>query len=167
MNKMPASPDSKDELEDELNEPVFKRWTANEARQLREKSPSVSPWRVVGWQVIAGIVIALGAWLISGDRSVSMSAGYGAIAVILPAIVFAQGALRKKIAFNAGLALGSIFFWELVKIVLTVVMLLAAPKLISNLNWLVLLAGFVLTIKVYWVTLFVSMVRNKSVVKLN
>jgi ATP synthase protein I len=34
---------------------------------------------------------------------------------------------------------------------LTVALLLAAPKVVSPLNWLALVAGFVVTMKVYWV----------------
>ena len=57
------------------------------------------------------------------------------------------------------------FVWELVKIVLTVAMLLAAPRLVSQLNWLALLAGFVVTMKVYWVVMWLHLVRKNSVSK--
>jgi ATP synthase protein I len=52
--------------------------------------------------------------------------------------------------------------WELVKIALTVVILLAAPKLVPHLSWLALLAGFVVTMKVYWVAAWLRPVRSKS-----
>jgi ATP synthase protein I len=42
----------------------------------------------------------------------------------------------------------------MVKIVLTIAMLFAAPRLIVQLDWLALLAGFVVTIKVYWVAMW-------------
>jgi ATP synthase protein I len=151
MNKMPASPVSDDELSDQSNEPVFKRWTADEARQLREKSPSVSPWRVVGWQVIAGVVIALGAWLLSGDSCVAMSAGYGALIVILPAAVLARGMTSRVTGMNAISAAMGFMVWEMVKIGLSVAMFLAAPQLIPGLNWLVMLIAVMLTMMVYGV----------------
>jgi len=43
--------------------------------------------------------------------------------------------------------------WELVKIVLTVAMLAAAPRLVPGLSWLALLAGMVITMKTYWIAL--------------
>ena len=151
MNKMPASPDSNDGLDDHSNEPAFKRWTADEARQLREKSPSVSPWRVVGWQVIAGVVIALSAWLLSGDSGVAMSAGYGALIVILPAAVLARGMTSRVTGMNAISAAMGFMVWEMVKIGLSVAMFLAAPQLIPGLDWLVMLIAVILTMMVYGV----------------
>ena len=57
------------------------------------------------------------------------------------------------------------FVWEMVKILLTVAMLFAAPRLILNLNWLALLAGFVVTMKVYWVAMWLRPGRKKSLNK--
>ena len=94
-----------------------------------------------------------------------MSAGYGALAVVAPAAVFARGLLRQIKANNAGAALGGFFLWEMVKIFLTLAMLMAAPKLIANLNWLALLAGFVVTMKVYWVTLWFAPKHNQVAAK--
>jgi ATP synthase protein I len=147
MDKMPVAPAP----DDKTQEPAFKRWTADEAHQLREKSPPVSPWRVIGWQVIAGVVIALGAWLFSGDKSVAMSAGYGALTVIVPAAIFARGIMSPTSSVNAiGAAMG-FMVWEMVKIGLSVAMLFAAPQLMSSLSWLALLVGMILTMKIYWI----------------
>ncbi len=148
MNKMPAALPQED---DEAKDPVFKQWTAEEARALREKSPSVSPWRVIGWQIIAGVVIALGAWLASGDLGVTMSAGYGALTVIIPAAVLARGIMSPMSSMNALSAAMGFMVWEMVKIGLSVAMFFAAPQLIPGLSWLALLVGLVLTMKVYWV----------------
>jgi ATP synthase protein I len=147
MNKIPA-PLPPDE---EAQEPEFKKWTADEAKLLREKSPSVSPWRVIGWQVIAGVVIALGAWLFSGDKWVAVSAGYGALTVILPAAVLARGIMSPMSGLNAVSAAMGFMVWEMVKIGLSVAMFFAAPQLIPDLSWLALLVGVILTMKVYWV----------------
>ena len=57
------------------------------------------------------------------------------------------------------------FVWELVKVGLTVALLLAAPRLIPELSWLALLAGFVVTMKVYWVVMWLHLVRTNSVGK--
>ncbi len=61
------------------------------------------------------------------------------------------------------MALAGLFVWELVKVVLTVVLLAAAPKVISELSWLALLAGFVVTMKVYWLAWYWSAIRSRSV----
>ncbi len=151
MNKMPAAHPYDDSEDVAKQEPEFKRWTADEARLLREKSPSVSPWRVVGWQMMAGVAIALGAWLLSGDKVVAMSAGYGALTVILPAAVLARGIMSPTSSINAMSAAMGFMVWEMVKIGLSVAMFIAAPQLIANLSWLALLVGVVLTMKVYWV----------------
>ena len=151
MDKMPAAHPYGDSEDAAKQEPEFKRWTADEARLLREKSPSVSPWRVVGWQMMAGVAIALGAWLFSGDKVVAMSAGYGALTVILPAAVLARGIMSPTSSINAMSAAMGFMVWEMVKIGLSVAMFIAAPQLIANLSWLALLVGVILTMKVYWV----------------
>ena len=40
--------------------------------------------------------------------------------------------------------------WEGVKILLTVILLWIAPRIVPNLNWLALVAGLVVVLKVYW-----------------
>jgi ATP synthase protein I len=49
-----------------------------------------------------------------------------------------------------------LFGWELVKIVLTVAALAAAPWVVPGLVWLALLAGMVLTLKMYWFALWLQ-----------
>lgn len=45
------------------------------------------------------------------------------------------------------------FVWEAVKIAVSVAMLVAAPKLVADLDWLVMLVSLIVTMKVYWVAL--------------
>ncbi len=163
MNKMPAA-HQYDSSEDGAKEPEFKRWTADEAKALREKSPPISPWRVVGWQIFVGVVIALVAWLVSGDTGVAMSVGYGALAVVVPAAVLARGLLSPMSNLNAMSAAMGFMVWEMVKIGLTVAMFFAAPQLIPGLSWLALLVGMILTMKVYWVAVFYKP-KPKAVIK--
>ena len=47
------------------------------------------------------------------------------------------------------------FGWEIAKIVLTVALLAAAPRLVPGLSWLALVVGMVITMKTYWVALLV------------
>ena len=138
------------ETEDEL---PFKTLSADEARQLREQYPPVSPWRVVAGQVAVGVAVALAAWALTGRQNVGWSAGYGAMAVVLPAAVFARGLMGRMSSLNASTAAFGFMLWEMVKIALTVAMLVAAPRLVSGLSWPALLVGLVLTMKVYWIAL--------------
>lgn len=126
------------------------RWTAEQVAQLREKSPSVSPWRVVAWQLVAGVLIALVAWLVSGEQAVALSALYGAMTVALPAAVLARGLTSPLGRVNAIGSAMSFMVWEMVKIALSVAMFFAAPLLVPGLHWPALLVSLILTMKVYW-----------------
>jgi ATP synthase protein I len=131
----------------------FHQLSAAEAQRLREENPSVSPWLVVGWQVVTGLVVALAAWGLSGKQNVGWSAGYGALAVVIPAAVFARGLTGRFASLNAGTAAFGFMVWEMVKIALTVAMLVVAPRWVAALSWPALLVGLVLTMKVYWLAL--------------
>jgi ATP synthase protein I len=134
-------------------EPPIKPLSAEEARRLREQNPPVSPWWVVGAQVVVGVLVALAAWAWSGEKNVGWSAGYGALAVVIPAAVFARGLTSRFSSLNAGTAAAGFMVWEMVKIALTVAMMMVAPGLVPQLSWPALLVGLVLTMKVYWVAL--------------
>jgi ATP synthase protein I len=137
----------------EDEQPPVKPLSAEEARRLREQHPPVSPWWVVGGQAVMGLAVALVAWSVTGKSSVGWSAGYGALAVVIPAAVMARGLTGRFSSLNAGTAAFGFLLWEMVKIALTVAMLLAAPRLVSGLSWPALLVGLVLAMKVYWIAL--------------
>lgn len=139
--------------EDTEEAPPIKPLTAEEARRLREQHPPVSPWWVVAGQAVVGLVTALAAWALTGRQSVGWSAGYGALAVVIPAAVFARGLTGRFSSLNAGTAAVGFLMWEMVKIALTLAMLVAAPKLVPGLSWPALLVGLILAMKVYWVAL--------------
>ena len=148
------------EVEDEDSD--FKPLTAQEAQEWRKRHPALSVWRLVLAQAVVGVLATLVAWLVSGKSQVAMSAGYGALAVVLPSALFARGMGRiKNSAGSANAMLTGFFGWEMAKIALPVAMLAAAPKLIDALSWLALLAGMVVTMKTYWIALWVrSSVRK-------
>lgn len=150
-----SSNDKKNVCEPEIEgeDCSFKPMTAQEAQEWRGRHPALPVWRIVWGQALAGLVVAGLAGLLTGSLQVTLSAGYGALSVVVPAALFARGVLRKQP--TAGAAMVGLFGWELVKIVLTVVMLAAAPRLISGLSWLALLAGMVVAMKTYWVALLV------------
>jgi ATP synthase protein I len=127
--------------------------TAAEALVLREKNPSISPWWVVAGQVVVGALVVLISWGVTGSQTVGLSAACGALAVIIPAALFARGVTGKFASVNAGSAVMSFFLWELVKILVTVGILFAAQRLVIGLSWPAMLVGLIVTIKVYWIAL--------------
>lgn len=143
------------------NPDAFKPLTAEQAQALREKHPSLSPWWVVAGQVVVGFVAALAAWALTGKQNVAWSVGYGALAVALPAAVFARGLTGRFASLNPGSAAVGFLLWEMVKLVLTMAMLIAAPGLVVALSWPAMLAGLVLAMKVYWVAMLVAPRRVK------
>ena len=126
--------------------------TAEQVRELRQRQPLLSVWRVVAAQGFTGLLVAVFAWVVSG-RAAAVSAAYGALAVIVPAALFARGLTSRVSSLNAGAAVFGFFLWEMVKIGLTVALLVAAPRMVSDLSWPAMLAGLVVTMKVYWVAL--------------
>jgi ATP synthase protein I len=144
-------------LPDDTEEaPLPKPLTAEQARQLREMHPSVSPWWVVLGQVGVGFLTAVAAWVLTGKQNVGWSAAYGALSVVIPAAVFARGLTGRFSSLNAGSAAVGFLLWEMVKIALTFAMLVAAPRLVAGLSWPALLVGLILAMKVYWLALAFS-----------
>ena len=149
MKNIPPLP-----VEDESGEETpVQPLSAEEAKRLRERNPPVNPWWVVAGQAGVGLVAALAAWVLTGRQNVGWSALYGALAVVIPAAVFARGITGRISSVNAvGAAMGFLV-WEMVKLGLTFAMLMAAPALVAGLSWPALLVGMVLAMKVYWVAL--------------
>ena len=140
--------------EDQENvQDTFEPLTAEEVAELRKRQPLLSVWRVVGVQVMLGLLVAGFVWLVSGRMAAVYSALYGALAVIAPAALFARGLTSRVASVNIGAAVFGFFLWEMVKIGLTVAMLFAAPRLVNDLSWPAMLAGLIVTMKVYWVAL--------------
>lgn len=136
--------------------------SAEQARRVREQNPPVSPWWVVAGQAGVGLVAALVAWLLTGKQNVGWSVLYGALAVSIPAAVFARGLTGRFSSLNAGTATVGFLLWEMVKIALTFAMLVAAPGLVAGLSWPALLVGLILAMKVYWVALAFAPRAKKS-----
>ena len=147
---------------DEGSEPDFKPLSAEEARAWRQNNPQASPWRVLLLQVGVGAVLALLTGLVSSQWHLAASAAWGSVAVVIPAVVFVRALSRQMRRIQPGSALVSLFVWELVKVVLTVALLLVAPKVISDLSWFALVAGFVVTMKVYWLAMALGWMQRKS-----
>lgn len=140
--------------EDGAQEPDFKPLTREEARRWRAGQPAVSVWRLVGVQLLVGLASGLLGWLFTQRASVAWSVLYGAAAVVIPSALMAYGltssVLARLLAGVAQAAFAGFLLWEGVKVLSAVAMLWLAPKIIPELSWLGLLAGLVLTLKVYW-----------------
>ena len=143
------------ETEIEAEDPDFKPLTAEEAEQWRRCNPPISVAKVVVGQAVVGVLVALVAWGLTGQAAVGWSSAYGALAVVVPAALFARGVFRHKASSDPRAAMVGFFGWEIAKIVLTVALLAAAPRLVPGLNWIALLVGMVITMKTYWVALLV------------
>lgn len=138
---------------DEDDEREVKRLTPEEAQALRLRQPALSPWWVVGLQCVAGLLVSLIAWGVSGKSVVAWSAAYGSVAVIVPAALFARGVMSQFSSLNAATASFGFFMWEAVKISVTIAMIALAPRMIENLSWLAMMAGLFVTLKMYWLAL--------------
>ena len=155
--------DFDDGLNGDSENEAFKPLGREEAQKLRDASPSISPWVVLAWQSVAGVVLACAAWALSGKQSTLWSALYGALAVVMPGALFARGLMSKVSSMNPGAAVTGFFLWEMVKVGLVLAMLFAAPRLVPDLSWPAMLMGLIVTMKVVWLVLWLdAVVRRRS-----
>ena len=143
----------KDQTEDE-----FQPLTKQEAEALRAKQPVHSPWRGVIAQCATGLFLAavLG---VLGGMNWFLSALYGAAVVVVPGAVMVRG-LRRSQGLPVGGVLMQFALWELAKLLLAVAMMVAAPKVINDLSWLVFLLAMVVCLKVNWAVLLFDQRRS-------
>jgi ATP synthase protein I len=139
--------------DDHEGEAAFRPLTRAEAQALRERQPQVPAWWVVAAQAAVGGVVAVLAWLVSGDRVVFGSALYGAAVVVVPGALMARGMSSRISSMSPGASAVSFMLWEMVKIAVSVLMLALAPKIVQPLSWPVLLASLVVCMNVYLLAL--------------
>jgi ATP synthase protein I len=139
------------------NVPAFKALTREEAQVLRSTQPAVNPWRVIAVQAGVGVVMALTAQVMAMWFAVaqnwSWSVLYGAATVVVPGALMARGMTSKLSSLSPGTSAVSFMAWQMLKIGVSVLMLVLAPKLVQPLSWPALLLGLVVCIKVYWLAL--------------
>ncbi len=145
MSDMISEPETEDE------DSAFKALTPEEAQEWRKRHPAVSVWRLVLWQILVGAGVALLATVVTQSAASGLSAAYGALCVVVPAMVFARGISRVRMA--PGSALVGFAVWEIAKIALTLAMLWTAPRWLGSVHWLSLVIAMVITMKTYWVAL--------------
>jgi ATP synthase protein I len=139
--------------DDEADEAAFQPLTRAEAQALRDRHPQVPVWWVVAAQAAVGGVVAVVAWLVSGDTGVFGSALYGAAVVVVPGVLMARGMSSQISSMSPGASAVSFMLWEMVKIAVSVLMLALAPKIVQPLSWPALLASLVVCMHVYLLAL--------------
>jgi ATP synthase protein I len=127
-------------------------WSRAQVQALRDRQPSISVWHVVAAQAVAGVVLAVLAWGLSGRAAVGWSALYGAAVVVLPAALLARGVGRLAGTQPTAGALGFLL-WQGVKMVLSLALLLGAVRVVPSLNWPALLVAVVVCLQVNWLAL--------------
>jgi ATP synthase protein I len=139
--------------DDRDDEPPVKTLTRAEAQDLRARKPQVPAWWVVAAQAGVGLVVAMLAWLVAGDPAAGVSALYGAAAVVVPGALMARGMSSRLSSVSPAASAVSFMLWESVKIAVSVLMLMLAPKIVQPLSWPALLAGLIVCMQVYLLAL--------------
>ena len=133
--------------------PASKALTREEAQAFRRTHPSLSPWRVIAVQGMAGGMVALVAGWLFGGQAVMWSALYGAAVVVVPGALMARGMTSRLSGMSPSAGAVSFMLWEFVKIAVSVAMLMLAPKIVPALSWPALLVALVVCMKVSWLAL--------------
>jgi ATP synthase protein I len=127
--------------------------TREQAQAWRERHPQVPAWWVVAAQAAVGVGVAMLAWLMTGDRAVFVSALYGAAVVAVPGALMARGIGSRFSRMSPAASAVSFMLWEMVKIAVSVLMLILAPRIVQPLSWPALLASLVVCMNVYLLAL--------------
>jgi len=114
------------------------------------RASRVTPFRVVGAQVLLSLVATLAWWLLSASpRDAAVSAWLGGMIGWIPGALFA---LRLRMSGDR-LSVSSLVMGEAVKVVTTIALLVAVAFGYSGVHWVAFLVTFVLTLKAYWLAM--------------
>lgn len=159
--------------DEEQSETSYQPLTRQEVQALKEKLGGVTLeaflLKVLMWQGVVSVAIAALAWLVSSEMLTVYSALYGAMCVVLPSALVARTVIKRlkpDVLKHSGGMLVGMFVLELVKILVTLCLLLLAPVLLDSPNWIAIVVGFVVTLKVYWVVALMSLGQTKYFKKL-
>lgn len=108
--------------------------------------------RIVSLQLIATVVAGVIAALLGG-RAAMFSAVLGGLCCVVPNGIMAVRLFAAS-AKPGGANPVTFFIWEFIKIALTLALLGITAWLYRDLNWLALLAGFIVALKSYIFLLF-------------
>lgn len=129
------------ELDGDVHAPPL---DAEQAAQWRQRHRSISPWKVLLWQGLAALLGGGALWLVLQESVAIISWFYGYLAIALPAALYA-----KVVVSQPGLT--ALVAHEMLKLLLTVVLMALAPVLLGKVNWLALLLAVVLSVNMYWI----------------
>ena len=155
---------SRDAWADEVEDDDFKPLTREEARQWRKGQSQLSMWAVLRWQIVIAVLAVGVSAVVTADAAVMRSVLYGSTAVIVPTAMVAWRSNRQAargVSVGAQALLLSFFVWEGVRLLLAVALLAAAPLVLADVNWLALVAGFVLVIKAYGLVFYFHAKRQR------
>lgn len=154
MSERRLSSGTRDAWDDaEAADERFRRLSPSEAAAFRAGHPQLSPWRVIAAQAAVGGAVALLAGLLGGGREHAWSALYGVVTAVVPGALLARGMTSRLSRASPAVSAASVMLWETVKIGATVVLLLAAPRVVQPLSWPALLAALAVCLSVYWFAL--------------
>ncbi len=141
------------EVERDADEVWAPPLTREEATALRRRHPGISPWQVVVAQVGVGALVALVAGALTGAASVATSALYGAATVAVPGALMARGMTSRLSSVSVMGSAVAVLGWALMKMMVSILMLVMAPRVVESLSWPALLAALVLCLQTYWFAL--------------
>ncbi|ALS59665.1 MULTISPECIES: ATP synthase subunit I [Pandoraea] len=114
------------------------------------RASRVTPFRVVGAQVLLSLAATLAWWVLSASpQEAAVSAWLGGMMGWVPGALFA---LRLRISGDR-LSVGSLVAGEAVKVATTIALLVAIAFGYPGVHWVALLVTFVLTLKAYWLAM--------------
>ncbi|VVE42566.1 F0F1 ATP synthase subunit I [Pandoraea capi] len=114
------------------------------------RASRVTPFRVVGAQVLLSLIAALAWWILSASpKNAAISAWLGGTIGWIPGALFA---LRLRISGDR-LSVGALVTGEAIKVATTIALLVAVAFAFPGVHWVALLVTFVLTLKVYWLAM--------------
>ena len=137
--------------DDDHEEPPVKALSPQEAAALKSALPMLSPWRVLGLQLVVGLLCVAVIRLSTASGVAMVSALYGVAAVVVPNMLLARG-MTKRVDSAVSAAAG-FMGWEFLKIGASIAMLVLAPKVVPGLSWPALLVTLAVCIKVNWLAL--------------
>lgn len=151
-----------DDFDDGVDD--FVPLTPEQILAVKAANPVSAPWWVIAGQASVGCIVVGLAALLFGSV-IAKSVLCGVLAVVVPAAMFVRSLASKFSKSSPGSAVVSFFFWELVKILVTLGMLFAAHRWVVDLSWPAMLAGLAITLKVYWLAL--AFKRKRQLMRLS
>lgn len=147
-----SSPLPKCDSVDSEDDVAIKPLTRDEAQALRQTVKLISPWRVVGWQCLVGVLLCVLTAAVTDWRDLMGSVAYGAAVVVVSNAVLAWGITRPA-AMNANAVVFNFMVWELMKMGVAVVMMAGAAWVVTGLSWPAMLVAIILGMKANWLAL--------------